>query len=1105
MRTSTQISSFFVCLIALILGATARPAHAQERYAVVIGIDSYAESTGFGKLKSCVKDSLEMNDTLKKCGYEHILLLNDLGGLTREQADQLNAAERFNQRGNLPIAETLRKRIPEALANAQPDDMVLVYFSGHGVLHEGQGILATLDCERDDPLNTGLPTAELQDMLLACKAKKKVLMLDCCHAGAAAVDKSGATTTSPEELATVFQLAQGLVTLASCGPNQVSLQDPESGLSYFTLYLTKGLRGHADVDFNGFVDHQELYNYVSKHVQAAVSFGTGVLKQSPKLIANNAEGVFLVANAVEKLPRPDPTPEADPSTLPPPPGQEAEDAYRRLLVGSNQPGADIQFLVAEAEKLRESLQIADTKSAVARPSTGNPFYNKSRANTAFQWLSAASKTCEMSDIQLDAANDISLKTSHALAAWFKFKRDGEVAKRLVDELYPFDGSPEIETLKPQLLLVHAETRDTNSAAGQQAALESYARILQIAQDYENQTGDAMEPHPLMRDVINPAREFSARLQQTSDPTTRQKLAAVHGMYGELVARYSQHFLDLREQAKADLELAMALDSQSGSHPINLALVLMQMPSADYTRVRELTQQSLRLSNDKLNQMISHRINGQAWLQGLTELTDIAQKRQHAENAIESLSRSVSLYEREFQNGTLQPRAAEQYVDSLVLRADAFKDRANFLLDFQGNGRRDALDKAIADARKAAEINDDRLQYRAWIALGNALEDSAWIGKQSEDYLEASEVFKTALRIYDDPTNVQNRIHLARCMIKWEIDGGQEGHLADAKAELEYLIEYANLDPTGQAKAHYWMSKIHTHTGNFAEADKSLELAWKGMKDNPRITKYDFSVCVADRVKLSLRAAELAPRGTNVDPNETSAETYLANAVYYARELESYDASKAVVLQGVGLAKQAELFKSQGDTEKSRKKLDEAMAIYSKQLGRSDLEDRQRSALLLGRCDLIITSELQSEDFAKETPQSLTDAIEAAKLAKLTGAEGDYAAAKGWSGFVLVEISQPPRRRLEDLDTNPLYSTAINDLEEALKLAPKHDSAPRWRYSVGYAMYLKSLVLKAHPTRQPTRELIQKADQYLKLAAEGDPTFAGRVKIFRERLQRLGAG
>jgi uncharacterized caspase-like protein len=182
---------------------------AGRKWAVVIGVNAYGDP-GIPALRYCVADARLVAKTLQDdCGYPagNILLM------TTSEPETHRRPNKFCE-----------GRVKEWLAQAQPGDTVLFFFSGHGFRDESgdQGFLALEDTEKANLGLTSLRTDNIRDYLRQCRATQKLLVLDCCHSGGDKdVERAG---PSSEEMATPFGKAEGLLTLASCGKSEVSLE-----------------------------------------------------------------------------------------------------------------------------------------------------------------------------------------------------------------------------------------------------------------------------------------------------------------------------------------------------------------------------------------------------------------------------------------------------------------------------------------------------------------------------------------------------------------------------------------------------------------------------------------------------------------------------------------------------------------------------------------------------------------------------------------------------------------------------------------------------------------------------------------------------------------
>jgi len=117
-----------------------------------------------------------------------------------------------------PRYDRFGKRIAQWCRDAE--DVLVVYFSGHGLIADDRSLLLALsDTEVDYQEHSALPIDQLRSAIRTSDARLKVLVLDCCYSGRAA-DKT-LSAARPEVLAQVE--LNGTYVLASSPGNLESL------------------------------------------------------------------------------------------------------------------------------------------------------------------------------------------------------------------------------------------------------------------------------------------------------------------------------------------------------------------------------------------------------------------------------------------------------------------------------------------------------------------------------------------------------------------------------------------------------------------------------------------------------------------------------------------------------------------------------------------------------------------------------------------------------------------------------------------------------------------------------------------------------------------
>ena len=167
---------------------------------------------------------------------------------------------------------TIQKTIVRFLTQKAPDDLLLLYFSGHGVLNdEGHLYLAVNETERDLLSVTSIPAKFLTEEMDRSRSRRQVLILDCCYGGAFARGTKSETKSKAITQNTFEGIGFGRVVLTASDATQYAWEGSEiigqTQNSLFTHYLIQGLKtGLADKNDDGFVGLSEFYEYVYEQV-----------------------------------------------------------------------------------------------------------------------------------------------------------------------------------------------------------------------------------------------------------------------------------------------------------------------------------------------------------------------------------------------------------------------------------------------------------------------------------------------------------------------------------------------------------------------------------------------------------------------------------------------------------------------------------------------------------------------------------------------------------------------------------------------------------------------------------------------------------------------
>jgi len=220
------------------------------KVALLIGVSKY--EPGLNPLPGAVKDVEAM---------QQVLLHPEMGGFTETDIMVLKNPQR----------QDMEEAIENLFAHRQKDDLLVLFFSGHGIKDDtGRLFLATRTTRkttRGDLIRSSAVAASVvHESMSRSRSKRQVVILDSCFSGAFAEGlsaKDDGTVDIREQLG-----GEGRAVLTSSSSTQYSFEQQGSDLSIYTRYLIEGITtGAADLDEDGVVSIDELHEYASRKVR----------------------------------------------------------------------------------------------------------------------------------------------------------------------------------------------------------------------------------------------------------------------------------------------------------------------------------------------------------------------------------------------------------------------------------------------------------------------------------------------------------------------------------------------------------------------------------------------------------------------------------------------------------------------------------------------------------------------------------------------------------------------------------------------------------------------------------------------------------------------
>ena len=257
--------------LSLLLKLISAKAHAessqeQKVWVAAISVESYDHLKADHQLRYCNDDAQHVVDRLT----QH-------NSIPHSQILHLRQDDFYP-----PTQSNIVNQLPSFVAEADEDDLLVLFFSMHGMCvdaQDGSGrsqvYLVPSDGNPANPQQTMISMDWLRHLLQShVRARRVVLLLDACHSGgiqaSVAENQYRRFTTRSFETALksdqVWRQDQCIYVLTSCKGNESSLEMSSVKHGLFTYWLLAGMDGAADANSDATITMDELYQLVSKEV-----------------------------------------------------------------------------------------------------------------------------------------------------------------------------------------------------------------------------------------------------------------------------------------------------------------------------------------------------------------------------------------------------------------------------------------------------------------------------------------------------------------------------------------------------------------------------------------------------------------------------------------------------------------------------------------------------------------------------------------------------------------------------------------------------------------------------------------------------------------------
>ncbi len=260
-----------------------------KKFGIIIGVSDYTKVAPNQNLRFTINDAESLYSVLTEKAHfdpQHLQLLCD------------KPSEAFKKVAKEPSRSNILSVVKQFAEQAADDDLVVLFFAGHGAELAGYPYLFTNDTRLNVIAETAVDVSALNGHLQKSKARCVLRVFDACRfsIGDARLISQPMSRGFASALLTA---AKGWSTFCSCSTGELAYEHPDLRHGVFSHFLCEGLSGEA-ANEDGSVTWERLIDYVK------ISVGNFCKSQSwsqtPHSISDLSGSLVLVTVPVPEKP-----------------------------------------------------------------------------------------------------------------------------------------------------------------------------------------------------------------------------------------------------------------------------------------------------------------------------------------------------------------------------------------------------------------------------------------------------------------------------------------------------------------------------------------------------------------------------------------------------------------------------------------------------------------------------------------------------------------------------------------------------------------------------------------------------------------------------------